>query len=243
MFEEFLQRHYEKTYRYLYQLCRPWHRGDTARLVEDLNQQLWENAYKNFDRIQAADEPLAYLKTMAKNLVTKQSDYSETSLEEEHLLAQSQEASPELGEKIEYLHHTLIPNLSCKQRLAYLLYHESTLWEGEVRLGWAEFAQLNGVSEEEISDRFESVRGRLMHLYHREEGWDSIDLDCEEILAFLVWTQAQRASKNKKLTWDYFAKLLAVKPNVLTVRYKDAVRNLEKGMVKQFGNDWNAFLN
>lgn len=238
-FDEFVNQYYRDTYRYIYGLCKRWHTGDTSILVEDLNQQLWENAFKHFDKLKAADEPLAYLRSMASNLVSQQKNDPGLPLPEAESLGGYADASPDLSAKIAYLHNELVPKLSCKQRLAYLLYHESELWEGEVRLGWQELAKLNGMSVEQATEKFERARASLMQVYHRDEGWDSVDIDCEEMLVYLVWTQAQRANKKGKFTWQYFADLLSVKPNVLIVRYRDAVRNLEKGMQERFGEHWN----
>ena len=240
MFEEFLRSHYEETYRYLFGQCRKWHRGDTHALVEDLNQQLWEKVCKYYEKVEKAEEPRAYLYKMAKNLVSRQTNSPESTEIDDSMLGSHEPDSMDLEEKIAYLHMRLIPRLSCKQRMAYLLYHESELWEGERRLSWEQLAQLNGLEPDEVARRFERARAVLLRVYHHEKGWEDVDLDCEDILLFLVWTQAQRYAKAGKFTWEYFARLLAVKPNVLVIRYRDAIKNLDKGMVKRFGENWDA---
>lgn len=103
--------------------------------------------------------------------------------------------------KIEHLTTHCIPHLPPKERLVFLLLHESELWDFDTPLEWSHLAALNGIDKQTAWERFESARESLM------QGTPASEVDMEELLIFLVWTQAKRPFKAGK-TLKQFAALL-----------------------------------
>jgi len=130
-------------------------------------------------------------------------------------------------EMVRYLTEDLIPGLPAEQRLAWLLRHESEYWEPGRPLQWQHMADLNGVDVEHIWRTFESAREKFMR-HHRPDSMP--DIETEELSVFLVWTQAQRASKHESFSWDYFANLLNVPVNTMKTRYRSAQQALANGL-------------
>jgi len=133
----------------------------------------------------------------------------------------------EVQDQVAYLTNTLIPELICEQRLAFLLMHESEHWEEKRRLGWQHLAQMNGMDAQEAWSRFEVFRNKLLQ---KVSSHSSEDLDCDSLLVFLIWTQAQRLEKQQSFTWDYFSEVLGVSVNTLKTRYRTALKKLAQGL-------------
>lgn len=104
-------------------------------------------------------------------------------------------------QKIEYLTTHCIPKLPVQERLVFLLMHESEFWDFDSPLEWSHMAMLNGIDKETAWSRFESAREALMKGISRDK------IDKEELLIFLVWTEAKRPFKASQ-TLKYFANLL-----------------------------------
>ena len=215
--------------------------------AEDLVQQLWIRVLDHLDGYRDEGKFSAFLSTIARNLLNDywrragvrnqvnvdwEEDDSERNLE-----FSTKEGSTEdqviNQEAVSYLTTTLIPTLPCEQRMIYLLRHESEHWEEKQRLEWHHLAELNGVDVDTAWNRFESARGKMVRGSVGKQSKARIDE--EELLVFVVWTQAQRPDKSQKFTESYFADLLDVPVNTLKTRYKSAGKNLADGM-----NEWRA---
>ncbi len=237
-FETLLKRHYDFVYKRLLRHCK--HPEDAA----DMAQQLWIRVVNNLGNYRDDGKFPAFLMRATSNMLT---DYwrrkgvkdkviqglpadDETDLID---IAVSETADGErlleAQQQVSYLTQTLIPRLVCEQRLAFLLIHESEHWEEKHRLGWCHLAELNGISEQAAWTCFEQVRNYLMIFMQGEKAAGDAP-DCEAMLIFLVWTQAQRLSKKQEFTWDYFSKILGVSTNTLKTRYRTALKKLAAGL-------------
>lgn len=103
--------------------------------------------------------------------------------------------------QVEHLITHCIPKLPPHERLVFLLLHESELWDFDTPLEWSHLAALNGIDKKTAWERFESARESLM------KGKSADKIDMEELLIFLVWTQAKRPFKAGN-TIKEFANLL-----------------------------------
>jgi len=103
--------------------------------------------------------------------------------------------------KVAYLTEQCIPNLPPNERLVFLLLHESELWDFDSPLEWSHIATLNGIDKQTAWKRFESARESLM------KGTTANQVDKEDMIIFLVWTQAKRPFK-ATLPLAHFAELL-----------------------------------
>lgn len=130
-------------------------------------------------------------------------------------------------ELVDHLVKELIPALPTEQRAAWLLRHESEYWEPGKRLEWAHLAELNGTDIATAWDAFERARFKLMTASSKKT--DS-EIDGEEQLIFLVWTQAQRALKEQNFSWEYFSDLLGVSENTMKTRYRTAQKRLAESL-------------
>lgn len=239
-FEVLLRRYYGLVYKRFVSYC-----GQAD--ADDLAQQLWIRVLDHLDGYRDEGKFSAFLSTIARNLLN---DYwrragvrSQVNVDWEeddgdhNLNFSVKQGSTEdqviSQAAVRYLTTTLIPTLPCEQRMIYLLRHESEHWEEKCRLEWRHLAELNGVDVDTAWNRFESARGKMVHAFvgsHPET-----QVDEEELLVFVVWTQAQRPDKSQKFTESYFADLLDVPVNTLKTRYKAAGKRLSDGM-----NEWRA---
>ncbi len=238
-FRVLVERHYSATYsRFARQCGNP---DDAA----DLTQQLWIRVLKNLHGYRDDDRFPAFLNRIATNLLTdywrhkgvtgrvfkKRPGRDDTDPVELAVAPTSDpESDHELARQIRHLVKKLIPALPWEQRLVFLLRHESEYWEEKRRLEWSHLAELNGIDRETAWSRFEQARNLLVEQLHGETGSPPPKPDDEALLVFLVWTQAQRLSKQQEFTWDYFARLLNVSANTLKTRYRAAVRKLNEGL-------------
>ncbi len=235
-FEQLMNRHYDKVYRRLLSHCK--HPDDAA----DMAQQLWIRVVNNLASYKDDGKFPSFLMRATTNMLT---DYWRRKGVKDQVIAQNlaeeegdavelaadqgtgTAALHEAQDQVAYLTQTLIPELVCEQRLAFLLMHESEHWEESRRLGWQQLACLNGIDRHEAWTRFETARNKLLHSGLRGE---KLDLDCDHLLVFLVWTQAQRLEKKQNFTWDYFADILGVSTNTLKTRYRTALKKLAQGL-------------
>jgi RNA polymerase sigma factor (sigma-70 family) len=235
-FERLMRRHYDKVYRRLLNHCK--HPEDAA----DLAQQLWMRVVNNLGNYQDDGKFGSFLMRATSNILTDywrrkgvkdqviQQSFSDEEDDPVELAADQHISTSELHEvqqQVDYLTRTLIPELNCEQRLAFLLMHESEHWEEKHRLGWQQLAELNGIDRQQAWERFEHVRN---HLLSSRQTDDKTEIDCEHLLVFLVWTQAQRLEKTQQFTWDYFANILGVSGNTLKTRYHTALKKLARGL-------------
>ncbi len=244
-FETLLDRYYDRVYKRFLSHCR--NPADAA----DLSQQLWLKVLNSLDGYQDDGKFPSFLMRIATNLLTDYwrrkgvrddviADLIDNNDDEAgDVISQARDhradtqASLEHDEAIEHLVSRLIPSLGCEQRTAFLLRHESEYWEGMNRLSWDHLAKLNGIEAEDAWTRFERTRNTLLH--SANGGGKPETLECEDLLIFLVWTQAQRLHKQGSFTWDYFAEILHVPVATMKTRYRSAVNTIRKGM-----NEWSG---
>lgn len=238
-FELLMQRHYKMTYhRFLKQTKNPDH-------ALDLTQQLWMQMVRHLSNYQDEDKFPSYLMLCSSNLLTdfwrRKGVRSEvmvelSSDEQQDMYANmadpytNTEAGIDLNQQIDFLTTRLIPALPCEQRLVFLIKHEAEYWEEKQRLSWKQLAQLNGLDEEKVWECFERARNTM--LCNLTGGKAEQDSSCDAILIFLVWSQAQRASKKQDYTWSYFAKILNIPENTLKTRYRAALKTLAHGLTE-----------
>jgi RNA polymerase sigma factor (sigma-70 family) len=235
-FERLIRRHYDSVYHRLLSHCK--HPQD----AEDMTQQLWIRVVNNLASYKDDGKFPSFLMRATTNMLTDywrrkgvkdqviQQVFSE---EETDALEMATDqgigvsALHEVQEQVSYLTCKLIPELVCEQRLAFLLMHESEHWEEKRRLGWQHLAEMNGMDAQEAWSRFEAFRNKLL-----QRGNDHLNeqSDCDSLLVFLIWTQAQRLEKRQSFTWDYFAEVLGVSVNTLKARYRTALKKLAQGL-------------
>ena len=235
-FELLMRRHYDSVYHRLLRHCR--HPQD----AEDMTQQLWARVVTNLARYTDDGKFPSFLMRSVTNMLTDywrrkgvKNQVIQQTLSEEETDAIETAADEGIGvsalhavqDQVAHLTRTLIPGLTCEQRLAFLLMHESEHWEEKRRLGWQQLAELNGMDAPEAWSRFESFRNGLLQ---RKNSNSSEASDCDSLLIFLVWTQAQRLEKRQSFTWDYFAEVLGVSSNTLKARYRTALKKLARGL-------------
>ncbi len=210
--------------------------------AEDASQKLWLQVARNLDGYEDQGKFSHYLSSIASNIIkthwrdtsTRQNVVVEATQDEEGNELEAEDwVSPENliadHEMVRYLTEELIPSLPAEQRLAWLLRHESEYWEPNKPMKWQQMAELNGVNVDQMWHTFENAREKLMH----KAATDSVaEIGTEELSAFLVWTQAQRANKNQKFSWDYFAHLLNVPVNTMKTRYRSAQQTLANGLAE-----------
>jgi len=237
-FETLLRRHHDRVFWRFLKRC-----GNRAD-AEDLTQQLWVRVVDNLKNYKDEDKFGQFLATIGTNLLNDHwrrkgvrsaafVDWNDDEDDVPQLDPASGEGSAEdqviRGEAINHLVSNLIPSLPAEQRMIYLLRHESEHWEESSRLEWSHLAELNGVSVDEAWGQFESARQSLMSKVTGADD-EPDDPDTDELLMFLVWTQAQRPNKEKKFTEGYFADLLGVPVNTLKTRYRAASKSLAEGL-------------
>lgn len=217
--------------------------------AKDLEQQLWLRVVRDLKNYREDGKFAHLLSRIASNLLkdhwrasgrknkvfsTSYSDDSDDGKSGSDLAIEHyQDPSPD-GEKhlinnelVEYLVKELVPALPVEQRTAWLLRHESEYWESDSRLEWEHLAELNGMSTEDTWNSFETSRKKLMSACHDKS---TANLDEQELLIFLVWTQVQRLNKEQQFTWPYFARLLGVPENTMKTRYRSAQKTLSDGL-------------
>lgn len=245
---ELVNRHHDRLYsRFLNEL-------KNVADAKDLEQQLWLQVHRNLGSYKDDGRFAHYLSRIASNLLNdfwrqkgrranviadtqiRTSAQDDNAGSDDFLLNSFQDPSPDEEEKlisselIEHLVTELIPQLPVEQRTAWLLQHESEHWETGKRLDWHHLAQLNGVDESTIWKTFESARNKLMVNALSNSSEQRSPLTGEETLVFVVWSQAQRLTKEQVFTWDYFAEILGVPTNTMKTRYRAAQKFLSEGL-------------
>ena len=196
----------------------PIHRLLLRELHDDADadacaQRLWIEAARRLDDYRDEAEFPRWLSTIATELVEeRRRDEGE----------RERRTATDDG-LVDRLVRELIPALPVEQRAAWLLRHESEFRGPERRLEWSHLAELNGIDVEDAWGLFESARGRLVGAARSPS---SAVLDDEEMLVFLVWTQAQRATGNESFSWDYVGELLGVPVGTVRRHYRAAQERL-----------------
>lgn len=217
--------------------------------AKDLEQQLWLRVVRDLKNYRDDGKFPHFLSRIASNLlkdhwratgrrnkVFSTSDnfgdddqsYAESAAERYQDPSPNSEKQASDSELVQYLVSVLVPALPVEQRAAWLLRHESEYWESDSRLEWQHLADLNGISEAEAWNHFETAREKLMTSSHDKK--PSPQLNEQELLVFLVWTQAQRLNKEQQFTWSDFAHLLGVPENTMKTRYRTAQKTLGDGL-------------
>lgn len=230
-FEILLDRHHPRVLRRIRRYIR------SNADIEDLLQQVWMRVLDNIGDYREQGKFGAYVDRVAANLLTDEwrrrsrRDQTEIAVDDDEIFVDTDLASADIPGRIhdlqamDYLTGVLIPRLPCEQRLAFLLKHESEYWDGKKRLEWDHLASLNGIDTDEAWRRFERVRNHAVSERTPDDSPGS-----EEMLIFLVWTQAQRPSKKAIFTEQYFADLLDMPVGTFKTRYRAATQALSEGL-------------
>ncbi len=242
---ELVGRHHEQMYARF--LAKVKNESD----AHDLEQELWIRVARNLHLYKDEGKFEHYLSKIASNIVidfyrksgrdkevmvdTHYGNAADDDVESGWHIDQLESPGQNVEEQLrgndlaQYLSNVLIPALPVEQRTAWLLRHESEYWEQEQRLEWRHMAELNNMSEEDVSTVFEVARNKLMSGNGNAQA-APVKLDELETLVFLIWTQAQRLDKSTKFTWDYFAEVLGQPVNTMKTRYRAAQKALNKGL-------------
>jgi len=245
-FETLLNRYEEKIFKRIRKLVWRSVPNTDPSALEELSQNIWIKAINNLERYEDDGRFLNWMYTITSNEVidyfrqinvrpktqdiTFPSDDEDDEYIDPYYRAEDGTRVDEnamLEEEISHLETVLIPGMKVEQRLVYLLRFESMLWDQRQPLTWDQLARLNGLTESQAWTNFESARKQLM------SGIDQKNIDREELLVFLIWTQANRPDKSKTYTHAYFAELLGESANTLKTRYRSAEKYLQKG-IEQF---------
>ena len=228
---ELVGRHYDVLYRRFRRELR--NEAD----AEDCAQRVWVQVARNLTTYNDEGKFPQFLSTIASNMIKEHWRNKSTrekvlvpeeeDTEYDRIASMGDSRDPEQAaadeEMVNYLVRELIPSLPVEQRTAWLLRHESEYWEPGRRLEWAHLAELNGTDVQQTWKLFEQARTKLMSGAHATE---KVAVDPDESLVFLVWTQAQRASKEESFSWEYFSELLGAPVNTMKTRYRAAQKRL-----------------
>jgi len=189
------------------------------KLIASLDKYTDEGKFPHFLSSVASSQLVDFYRKSGK-------DPTPEELDEGHLLdSSSPDGNPAdkllVAQKVEYLTEHCIPQLPAPERLVFLLMHESEFWDFESPLEWSHIATLNGVDKKTAWERFESAREALM------KGTSAGNIDTEELLIFLVWTEAKRLTKAHH-TLSYFANLLGEAEQNLRNRSHKAKKRLDE---------------
>ena len=211
--------------------------------ADDWSQRLWVRVVGRLAEYRDEGKFPQFLSTIATNMIK---DHWRRRAAHDRVLVESDDTEEEHArrgrldddvdperatindEMVAHLTGTLIPALPSEQRAAWLLRHESEYWEPGRPFEWTHLAELNGIGVGEAWRAFESARSKLMRGARGAGAAERIDADEEAI--FLVWTQAQRATKDEDFSWDYFAELLGVPVNTMKTRYRTAQKRLAEAL-------------
>jgi len=199
-----VKRHYKTIYRRM--KAKTNNREDAKEITQDAFLKL----VKNLESYKDNGKFTNFLNTIATTTLIdfyrkNGTSFDEESLEYEMQLDNENSRNDDISylaeKKVEYLTTHCVPQLPPKERLVFLLLHESELWDSDTPLEWSHIATLNGIDKETAWARFESAREILM------KGLPAEKVDIEELLIFLLWTQANRPFKTG-YTLKYFANLI-----------------------------------
>lgn len=233
-FEILLRRHYNTVHRRLLRLTQ--NHAD----ADDLSQKLWIRVIENLANYNESQKFPNFLNTIASNLLKdewrKSSTRQQSSLDEilekdngQAVLLDNDDVPETIANRseIEYLIKHLIPNLTVKLRAVFLLRHESEYWDEKQPFQWQHLADLNQTTPEQAGEYFINARDTLL-----KANGDSSELEDQDRLIFLTWTQAHRFDKAAKQTETYLASLLGIPLNTFKTRYRAALAELSTGLDK-----------
>ncbi len=209
--------------------------------AEDCAQRVWVQVARNLGSYTHEGKFPQFLSTITTNMIKEHWRNKSTrekvvvaedaDMDYDRLVSMADDRTPERAlindEIVNHLVRDLIPALPSEQRAAWLLRHESEYWEPGKRLEWNHLAELNGVDVPTAWSIFERARAKFMSAIHSSQ---QTEVDADEILIFLVWTQAQRAEKNESFSWDYFSALIGVPVNTMKTRYRSAQKRLAESL-------------
>jgi len=237
-----VERHYERMYRRFSRELR--NDADAG----DLSQKLWLQVTRNLKGYKDEGKFPQFLSTVATNLLndhwrqtgTRNKYITEPGENEDILDLEADEVDPERAlendQQVARLVSELIPALPPEQRMAWLLRHESEYWEPGKRFEWKHLAELNGITVDEAWTKFDAARHRYLDALQNANSTNSTgpdldkDIDSEQEVIFMIWTQANRPTKNQSFSWDYFSNLLNVPVNTMKTRYRSAQQTLAAGL-------------
>lgn len=234
-FETLLRRHYNVVHKRLLSIT---HNNADA---DDLSQKLWLRVLEHLPNYQDKQKFPHFLNTIATNLVKDEwrrkgvrqegslDQLFEDGNQQIELVDDDEDVISKLGNRAEitYLVRQLIPQLAAKLRAVFLLKHESEYWDGKQPFQWQHLAELNALNTDQVYTSFLKSRDGLITGQLQPD-----NLDDQERLVFLVWTQAQRLDKSKIQTETYLASLLGIPVNTFKTRYRAALAELSAGLEK-----------
>lgn len=209
--------------------------------AEDCAQRVWVQVARNLHKYEDEGKFPQYLSTISTNMIKEhwrnkgtrekviigqdgETDY-------DNMASMGDDRDPERAvinsELVDHLVRELIPALPAEQRAAWLLRHESEYWEPGKRLEWSHLAELNGLDVQHAWEIFERAREKYMRSASSSK---PSEINADEMLVFLVWTQAQRASKDESFSWEYFSNLINVPVNTMKTRYRAAQKRLAESL-------------
>jgi len=245
-----VNRHYSSTYNRIHSGLQRYPGGrNRPDLSADLTQNTWKNVIRSLDSYKDEEKFPNWVNRIAGNVIIDwyrkdqertvpivdplaKGDIDDNQMNDPYYGVASA-ADPEqdaiLQEQVSLM-MSYIPTLPANQRMVFLLRFESNLWEPGQPLTWDHLAQLNAISVDEAWDRFNRARDDLL------TGKKLSEIDTEDLLIFMVWTQANRPNKPTKITMSYFADILGESENTLTTQYRTAVKKLNKLFLAEANN-------
>lgn len=232
-FEVLVRRHYNGVHKRLLSLTQ--NKAD----ADDLAQKLWLRVLENLPSYTDKQKFPNFLNTIATNLMRdewRKKSNQQSSLDEvldknprdsagNLIMLSDEDIESKLHSRseINYLVRELIPKLPLKLRAVFLLRHESEYWDQKQPFQWQHLAELNGLTAQSTSQRFNHTRDQLL-------AGDAPTVEDENLLIFILWTQSQRFNKAEKQTESYLAQLLGIPVNTFKTRYRSALSELESGL-------------
>lgn len=196
------------------------------KLVNSLENYSDEGKFSHFLNTVVSSQLVDFYRKHGKHQLDQELDLELPAFADD--LSSNVESGLFASQKVDYLTKHCIPQLPALERMVFLLMHESELWDFDTPLEWSHVATLNAIDQSTAWQRFESAREALM------KGSSAQNIDPEELLVFLLWTQAKRPNKIPH-TLQYFANLLGEAEQNLRNRSHKAKKNLEACLAQFVG--------
>lgn len=229
-FENLMQRHYDTAYSYV--LARSPQQTEASYLT----QRVWTTTVDRLEEFEQSMSFPSFITDISNEVTTEfQRNRGNVPAPETHPPTERPPNTTEppieptdsrsLAE--ERFNSEELSSMNCEERMIYLLKALSD-HRDPVKLTWEALADFNGIDSQDAWDRFELVRKILIKKQHKDSG--SKRLECEDLLIFLVWTQANRTNDSQTFSWNYFAELTGIPAIQLQLRYRSALRKTSRGL-------------
>lgn len=230
-FEKLMQRHYDTSYSYVLA------RSPQQREAAFLTQKVWTSIVERLPTFEPQMDFEPFLFEVSNEVITEfQHDQAKTPAQsvtpepattpaelEPQAAIEPHSWPIEVEEK--QLDHRKLRAMSCQERMAYLLKKVSDS-ELKIRLSWEDLAAVTGLDTGDVWDRFEFVRKTILMKHHFDTGKKR--LECEDLLIFLVWTQANQPERPHLYSWHYFSELTGIPTLQLQLDYRSAVKKMSE---------------